>query len=185
MVQAPASCSRILYANDPKDTHMKVALSPAVLLAALVIGLPSPAPAHEEVVGKIRIGHPWVRVAAAGDAGTYGCIIEIVNDGDVAERLLGATLDGAGPGTLYEIVEMDGKFTSRKVAGGLAIEPHGSLELTPSTYQIRFGKVTKALEAGEMVDGTLVFEKLHSVPVSYMVELDDTAPKEEGSPPNM
>jgi hypothetical protein len=30
-----------------------------------------------------------------------------------------------------------------------------------------------------MVDGTLVFEKLHSVPVHFAVEEDDTAPKEE------
>ena len=30
-----------------------------------------------------------------------------------------------------------------------------------------------------MIDGTLVFEKLHSVPIYFMVEQDDTAPKEE------
>jgi len=161
---------------------MRVSLSPAVLLAALAIALPSAAPAHEEVFGKIRVGHPWVRAAAEGAPGTYGCIIEIKNEGEAPERLLGATLDGAGPGTLYEIIEKDGKFTSRKVQGGLAIESHGSIELTPSTYQIRFGKVGKALEQDGMVEGTLVFEKAGSVPVHFMVEVDDTAPKEEGTP---
>ncbi len=161
---------------------MKVSLCPAALLAALVIGLPSAAPAHEEVFGKIRIGHPWVRAAAEGAPGTYGCIIEIKNEGDVPERLLGATLDGAGQGTLYEIVEKDGKYSSRRVEGGLAIESHGSIELTPSTYQIRFGKVGKALKQDGMVEGTLVFEKAGSVPVHFMVEVDDTAPKEERAP---
>ena len=33
--------------------------------------------------------------------------------------------------------------------------------------------------ADTMVNGTLVFEKLHSVPVEFIVEEDDTAPKEE------
>jgi len=154
----------------------------AVLGAVLATSLASPAPAHEEVFGKIRIGHPWVQAAEAGAAGTYGCIIEIKNEGDVPERLLGATLDGAGPGTLYEIIENDGKFTSRKVEGGLAIKPHGSLELTPGTYQLRFGKIGKALEVGEMTEGTLVFDKLRSVPINFMIERNDAAPKEEGTP---
>ncbi len=161
---------------------MKVWFGPAVLVAALAMILPSVAPAHEEVVGKLRIGHPWVRAAAEGAPGTYGCIIEIKNEGDTPERLLGATLEGAGPGTIYQIVEKDGKFTSRKVEGGLAIESHGRIELTPSTYQIRFGKVGKVLEEGGMVEGTLVFEKAGSTPVEFMVEVDDTAPKEEGAP---
>jgi hypothetical protein len=30
-----------------------------------------------------------------------------------------------------------------------------------------------------MAEGTLVFEKLKAVPVHFMVEQDDTAPKEE------
>jgi len=33
-----------------------------------------------------------------------------------------------------------------------------------------------------MVNGTLVFEKLHSVPIHFMVEQDDTAPKEDAAP---
>jgi copper(I)-binding protein len=154
----------------------------AVLGAVVATSLPSTAPAHEEVFGKIRIGHPWVQAAEAGAAGTYGCIIEIKNEGDIPERLLGATLDGAGPGTLYEIIETDGKLTSRKVEGGLAIKPRGSLELTPVTYQIRFGKVGKALVQGEMIEGTLVFDKLRSVPINFMIEQNDAAPKEEGAP---
>ncbi len=149
----------------------------AILVAALATSLPSTAPAHEEVFGKIRIGHPWVQAAEAGAAGTYGCIIEIKNEGDVPERLLGATLDGIGPGTLYEIIESDGKVTSRKVVGGLAIKPRGSLELTPSTYQIRFGKIGKTLAEGEMIEGTLVFDKLRSVPINFMIERKDAPPE--------
>ncbi len=158
---------------------MKDCLSIFALAAALAIGVSSLASAHQEVVGKLKIGHPWVREAAEGAPGTYSCIIEIQNDGDESERLLGATIEGAGTGVLYKLTESGGHFTSRPFEEGLVIKPHGSIELTPSTYQFKFGRITKTLEADTMVNGTLVFEKLHSVPVEFMVEEDDTAPKED------
>jgi copper(I)-binding protein len=91
-------------------------------------------------------------------------------------------VDGAGTGVLYQIIEKDGKFSSKVVEHGLFIKPHGSIELPPATYQFKFGKVTKTLTEDSMVDGTLVFEKLQSVPIHFMVEQDDTAPKEESTP---
>jgi copper(I)-binding protein len=165
---------------------MKVSVSLFALAAAFAIGFVSPGLAHQETAGKLKIGHPWVREAPAGGSGTYACVIEIDNEGDEPETLLGATIDGAGTGAIYQIIEKDGKFTSKPVEHGLLIKPHSSIELTPATYQIRFSKVTKALTADSMVSGTLVFEKFahelfwrRDVPVHFMVEQDDTAPKEE------
>ena len=161
---------------------MKISISAITLTAALAIGLVSPGSAHQETAGKLKIGHPWIREATAGAPGTYACIIEIENDGDEPETLLGATVDGAGTGVLYQIIEKDGHFSSKIAAQGLLIKPHGSVELPPTTYQFKFGKITMALIADSMVDGTLVFEKLHSVPIHFMVEQDDTAPKEDAVP---
>jgi periplasmic copper chaperone A len=158
---------------------MTVRLLPFALTAVFIAALTSFATAHQEVAGNLKIGHPWIHEAAAGSPSTYACIIEIKNDGDEPETLLGASVDGAGPGVLYQIIEKDGKFTSTPVEHGLLIKPHGSIELSPSTYQFRFKNITKALTEDSMVEGTLVFEKLHSVPVHFMVEPDDTAPKEE------
>ena len=132
-----------------------------------------------ETAGKLEIGHPWVRAAKAGAPGTYACIIEIKNEGDEPETLLGASIDGAGKGVIWQIIEKDGKFTSRPVEHGLVIPAHGRLELPPTSYQIRFGKITKPLEEDTMVAGTLEFEKLKSAKIDFMVEQDDTAPKEE------
>jgi periplasmic copper chaperone A len=165
----------------PEDMPMKVSFA-AVALAAALAGLASPGLAHQETAGKLKIGHPWIREAAAGAPSTYACIIEIENDGDEPETLLGATVDGAGTGVLYQIIEKDGKFSSKIVAHGLLIKPHGSIELPPTAYQFKFGKVTKALVVDTTVEGTLVFEKLHAVPIHFMVEQDDTAPKEEVAP---
>ena len=161
---------------------MTLSLPALVMAAGIALAFTSPVSAHQETAGNLKIGHPWIREAKAGAPGTYGCIIEIKNDGDEPEMLLGASADGAGKGVIYEIVEKDGKFTSRPVKSGLVIKPHGSIELTPSTYQIRFKNITKDLTADTMVDGTLVFEKLHTVPVHFMIEQDDTAPKEEPEP---
>jgi hypothetical protein len=161
---------------------MRVSISAITLTVALATGLASPGSAHQETAGNLKIGHPWIREAAAGAPSTYACIIEIKNDGDEPETLLGATVDGAGTGVLYQITEKDGKFSSKIVEHGLLIKPHGSIELSPATYQFKFGKITKALTEDSMVDGTLVFEKLHNVPIHFMVEQDDTAPKEDAAP---
>jgi len=161
---------------------MKVSISAVTLAAALAIGLASPGSAHQETAGNLKIGHPWIREAVAGALSTYACIIEIENDGDEPETLLGATVDGAGTGVLYQIIEKDGKLSSKFVEQGLLIKPHGSIELAPTAYQFKFGKITKALTENSMVNGTLVFEKLHSVPIHFMIEQDDTAPKEESAP---
>ena len=161
---------------------MKFSASAFALASTLALGFASPAPAHQEVVGNLKIGHPWVREVKVGvDGSTYGCIIEIKNEGDEPETLLGATIDGAGTGVIYQIIEKDGKFSSKPVEHGLLIGPHRSIELTPATYQIRFGNITKTLTEDSMVEGTLIFEHLHSVPVHFMVEQDDTAPKEEAA----
>jgi copper(I)-binding protein len=165
-----------------EEVPMKVWLSIFALAAALAIGTSSPGSAHQVIVGKLKIAHPWVREAAEGAPGTYSCIIQIQNDGDEPERLLGATIEGAGTGVLYKLTENNGHFTSRPFEEGLVIKPHGSIELPPTAYQFKFGKITKALEADTMVNGTLVFEKLHSVPVEFMVEQDETAPKEDPTP---
>jgi periplasmic copper chaperone A len=162
-----------------EEVLMKGWFSIFALAAALTIGVSSPGSAHQVVVGKLKIGHPWVREAAEGAPGIYSCIIEIQNDGDEPERLLGATIEGAGTGVLYKLTENNGHFTSRPFEEGLVIKPHGSIELPPTAYQFKFGKITKAIVADTMVNGTLVFEKLHSVPIEFMVEEDDTAPKED------
>jgi periplasmic copper chaperone A len=108
---------------------MKIWLSIFAVAAALAIVASLPGSAHQVVVGKLKIGHPWVRESAEGAPGTYSCIIEIQNDGDEPERLLGASIEGAGTGVLYKLTENNGHFTSRPFEEGLVIKPHGSIEL--------------------------------------------------------
>ena len=160
---------------------MKIWIAVCVAAIAFAFGLVTPASAHMVTAGKLKIGHPWVRATPAGGPSTYACIIEIENQGDEPETLIGASVDGAGKGVIWQIIEKDGKFTSKPVEQGLVIPAHGHIDLSPETYQIRFGKVTKALVEDTYVDGTLEFEKLKSVGIHFAVEQDDTAPKEEAA----
>ena len=161
---------------------MKASLSLFALAAALSIGLASAGSAHQEVAGNLKIEHPWIRVAATGAQSTYAGIFEVKNDGDEPETLLGATVDGAGTAVLYQIFEKDGHFSSKVVHHGLLIKPHGSIELSPTKYQFRFTKITKPLTEDSLVDGTLVFDKLHSVPIHFMVEPGNREPSEDAAP---
>lgn len=161
---------------------MKASLSLFALVATLAIGLASAGSAHQEVAGNLKIEHPWIRVAAAGAHSTYAGIFEVKNDGDDPETLLGATVVGAGTGILYQIFEKDGHFSSKVVRHGLLIKPHSSIELSPTTYQFRFTKITKPLTENTIVDGTLVFDKLRSVPIHFMVEPGERAPSEDAVP---
>jgi periplasmic copper chaperone A len=161
---------------------MRMWIAVCVAALAFAFGQLMPASAHMETAGKLKIGHPWVRATPEGGASTYACIIEINNEGDEPETLLGASIDGAGNGVIWQVIEKDGKFSSKPVEHGLVIPPHGSIELSPATYQIRFGKVTKTLSEDTMVQGTLEFEKLKSVKVNFAVEPDDTAPAETPVP---
>ncbi len=161
---------------------MKISIPMLALTGVFAIGLASLGSAHQEVSGNLKIEHPWIRAAAARAPSTYAGIFEIKNEGDEPETLLRATVDGAGTGVLYQIVEKDGHFSSKVVHRGLLIKPHGSIELSPTTYQFRFTKITKPLTQDSVVNGTLVFEKLRSVPIHFMVEPGDGKPKEDAVP---
>jgi hypothetical protein len=130
-----------------EEVLMKVWFSIFALAAALTIGVSSPGSAHQVVVGKLKIGHPWVREAAEGAPGTYSCIIEIQNDGDEPERLLGATIEGAGTGVLYKLTENNGHFTSRPGFGTSDLVTKAPMS---ADDHHRIGSVTKTL-TGEAV----------------------------------
>jgi len=160
---------------------MKASLIQFAVMAA-TLAMASVGLAHEEVADKLKIEHPWVRAASSGARSTIGGVFEIKNDGDEPETLLSATVEGAGSGVLCQIVGT-GEHTSLKpLHGGLVIKPHASLDLSSNTYQFQFSKITRALVRDATVNGTLVFEKLHSVPVHFVVEPGDAAPKVEVAP---
>ena len=157
----------------------------AILVASVCCATRDVARAHEHIVGKLKIEHCWVRAAEAGSTFTTAYAIEIVNDGDTADRLIGGSLEKAGTGILRGIVEVNGKKEMRPVDTGLTINPHSSIELVPGQKQIFFDGLKSELKEGEHARGTLVFEKAGTVPVEFMVEPSAAASDDDLPAPKM
>jgi len=121
---------------------MKVSVFADIVSLALAIAMFSPASAHQVVVGKLKIGHPWVHEAAEGAPGTYSCIIEIHNDGDEPERLLAPRSKARA----RRIVQADREQRSFYVATFRRRSRHsGAWERRAVAHHlsIQFGKITK------------------------------------------
>lgn len=147
---------------------MRIRLFASVATFLICLWAACGARAHEEVHGDLRIAHPWV--ADAGGGVVYGYAIEIDNKGNGEERLVGATLDAGGDGTLRSSSDDNGVRKFAPVENGLAIAPGKSIELAPGKLQIFFPKFSGILPQSGSVEGKLIFEKAGAVPVHFMIE---------------
>ena len=77
---------------------MKISISAFALAVAILLGLAASGSAHQEVVGNLKIGHPWVREAPTGASGTYASII-----GGVNPFVLGSALRSRGFRPFYRV----------------------------------------------------------------------------------
>jgi copper(I)-binding protein len=67
-------------------------------------------------------------------------------------------------------VDAGGVMRMREIAGGLEIAPGATVELKPGGYHVMFMDLTRQLQQGESVKGTLVFEKAGKVEVEFKAE---------------
>jgi copper(I)-binding protein len=63
----------------------------------------------------------------------------------------------------------DGVMRMRRLQEGLEIKPGQTVELKPSGNQIRFTGLHERLREGQVIKGTLIFEKAAIVEVEYHV----------------
>ena len=137
----------------------------AVFIATLIAGAVE---AHEVTVKGLQIVHPYVRATPKGMAVTAG-YVKITNTGKDADKLIGASMAGAGKAELHTTLMEDGIAKMRPLAGGLAIGPGETVELKTSGAHIMFTGLTKSLSEDTYIDGTLVFEKAGTVAIEYAV----------------
>lgn len=140
----------------------------AGVLAASMLA--SAGEAHEQVFGSLRIAHPYVITSMPDEASTLGYAMEITNKGADEERLIGASLDAAGSGVLRSSVIEQGHRKFAPIEGGIKIAPNTGVELGPGRAHIYFPGLKGGLKEGEMVKGTLVFEKAGALEVEFMIE---------------
>lgn len=141
----------------------------SVLASTLLVAALTGAAAHDYKAGAIEIVHPWAR-ATPGGASVGGGYVELKNTGATPDRLVAVTAPFAGRVEIHEMAMTDGVMTMRPLPDGLALPPGGTVVLKPGSYHIMFMGLKAPLTKGEMVDGTLTFEKAGTVPVKFKVE---------------
>jgi copper(I)-binding protein len=138
-------------------------------LSAALLAFCLPAMSHEITSGALTIGHPWVRATAKGVSLTAG-YVRITNTGKEADKLIGASLDGAGKGELHTTIMEGDVMKMRPLPDGVAIKPGETVEFKPSGNHIMFMDLSKSLSEDTYEKGTLVFEKAGKVDVEFSVQ---------------
>lgn len=64
----------------------------------------------------------------------------------------------------------DGIMTMRPLENGVDVPPGGKVEFKPGGYHIMFMELKQQLKQGEMMKGTLTFEKAGNVDVEFKVD---------------
>jgi copper(I)-binding protein len=126
-----------------------------VLLAA--------APAQD---APIRLDRPWVRrapVVPNTESKTAG-YVTILNRGQAPDALVSAAADVAASVEVHETRDMAGMMTMERVAK-VAVPPGARVELKPGGYHLMLIGLERALDPGQTVTLTLMFERAGPITV--------------------
>ena len=139
-------------------------------LAAAAIALSATlASAHGYKAGPLKIGHPWSRATPAG-AKVGGGYLSIENTGSETDRLVSISVPFAARAEIHEMAVKDGVMTMRPLDDGVELPAGAKVEFKPGGYHIMFMDLKQPLKQGEMMKGTLTFEKAGSVDVEFKVD---------------
>ncbi|WP_201861490.1 copper chaperone PCu(A)C [Microvirga soli] len=119
-------------------------------------------------IGSIVIEVPWSREAPGGVKRAVG-YMRITNTGQQADRLLGGTAAETGRLEIHQSVTSDGFTRMQAVAEGLVIDPGETVELKPGAVHAMLVDLHRGPKAGEIIKGTLVFEKAGIVEIEYQI----------------
>ncbi|BCB21794.1 copper chaperone PCu(A)C [Bosea sp. ANAM02] len=143
-------------------------LSHSLAAAALLVSAGF-ASAHEFKAGPLKIGHPWSRATPAG-AKVGGGYLSIENTGSAADRLVSVSVPFAARSEIHEMAVKDGIMTMRPLEQGVELPAGKTIEFKPGGYHIMFMELKQPLKQGEMMKGTLTFEKAGTVDVEFKVD---------------
>jgi copper(I)-binding protein len=138
-------------------------------LAGFATFLATPAMAEPINAGDLTIDRIAARATPANAPVSGGYMI-IRNNGERADRLVGATASIADKVEIHEMA-MDGDVMKmRELDDGLAIAPGEHVTLQPGGYHIMFTQLDGQLSPGATFEGTLSFENAGEIKVTWPVE---------------
>jgi len=136
---------------------------------AAMTAAPLPASAHDYQLGDLSIAHPWSR-ATAPQAPNGVVYMAITNNGDTADRLVGAAGDAAERMELHTHNMVDGVMQMRPVEGGIDLPPGETVHLEPQGLHIMLMGLDAPLVEGERFTVTLSFEQAGEISVEAAIE---------------
>jgi uncharacterized protein YcnI/copper(I)-binding protein len=151
---------------DGQDTHALKSPAPGLRIIAATATAPMTPSAF--TVGSITVEAPWSRATPGGVKIGVG-YMRIVNHGAEPDRLVAGTVAVASRFELHESSDVGGVASMRPVEGGLIIPAGGSVELKPGGFHAMLVDLKQPLKEGDVIRGTLVFEKAGTVAIEYTV----------------
>jgi periplasmic copper chaperone A len=119
--------------------------------------------------GALELRRPWARVAA-GEAGTAGAFLTVVNTAAVADRLVAAMSPQAQSVDIQAIRVVGGDIAMRRLDDGLVLPPGTTLTLKPRGYHLLLRDLAPPPIKDRSLPLTLVFERAGSVDLTFVVE---------------
>ncbi|EAV44605.1 hypothetical protein SIAM614_06993 [Roseibium aggregatum IAM 12614] len=124
--------------------------------------------ASDYKVGELTLTQPWTR-ATPPKAKAGGGFVEIINNGAVSDRLVGASSDVAAKVEIHEMAVADGVMKMRKMENGVEIPAGETVALQPGGFHIMFMGLKQPFEEGSSIPVVLTFEKAGDVAVELAV----------------
>ena len=150
-----------------------------ILTSVFSVFLLSSAVAHDYTIGKLLISHPHIPATVKAAPVAAGYVI-IVNTGDEADRLLEVKADFSAKQQLHTMKVVDGIARMRPLKNGIEIPANSTVKLKQGGDHMMFMQLNEQMEAGQLRDVTLVFEKAGPVKVG-MIVLDPEDLEEDDS----
>jgi uncharacterized protein YcnI len=158
---------------EGQDPHSVNAPAPGVRIVAAQGAAPATVKA-----GSLTLEQPWSR-ATPGGAKVGGGYLRITNTGTVPDRLTGGSLPLASKVEVHEMRLEGDVMRMKAVEGGLEIKPGATVELKPGGLHLMFVDLKEPLKEGQVLKGTLTFDKAGPVEVEYTVRgMGGAAPAE-------
>jgi periplasmic copper chaperone A len=135
---------------------------------AIALSISASAAGTEYKVGSIEIMNPWSRATPKGAKTAVG-YMTIKNNGTTPEHLLGGSTDVSEAFQLHSMVMENGVAKMREMPN-VEIKPGETIEFKPGGSHTMFVNLKQPLTKGDLVHGTLVFERAGKVQIEYGVE---------------
>lgn len=135
---------------------------------ALALATAGGAFAHDFRVGDLVVDHPWASPVVTGQ-NVGGAFLAIRNEGETADRLVGARTDVADAVEFHAMVETDGVMSMTPLE---AVEsaPGETVEFAPGGAHFMLIGLNRPLGMNDHFDMTLEFENAGEVEVTFNIE---------------